>query len=309
MSEKYGAKLGGLRVPIGSGSSKNGDALDKAAAKIAAEAAEAQKTDHVEPVEELDGFRPAGEVLGETGDDEDDSGSGEVDPVAKTTATPLPPPPVPKSEPEPVQTVTGSFEVPVEDDSAKTDDAAKAARQDAVLTLEAPAMTPVDLARAGVVPPFTSERLTDSGPIAPPREEAPPTPAPRPARHRVEMLVATPAQLFWANYHARIVLAAAVAVIAVVGLMALSGVAGYTFARRSVAPAASGDSIAVGEGLDGSAPQVAPVEEARPTRPVTPPPVEPPPVVRPTTASEPDEPSRPVCRRIEVPGRLLYRCE
>ncbi|MCR4256210.1 MAG: hypothetical protein NUW08_00725 [Candidatus Uhrbacteria bacterium] len=296
--KKFGAKLGSstsIRVE-----------LEKASEKLAEE-----------EVEALGGFRPAGEVLGETEDDEDDSGSGEVDPVAKTIATPLPPSPLPEREPEPepVQTETGSFEVKVEDDSTKTDDAAKVARQ-ALETLEAPAVTPVDLARAGVVPPFTSERITDSGPIAPPSEEATPTPAPlappiapRPNHHRVAMPPATPARLFWVNYRARIVLAIAVAVI---GLMTLGGVAGYTFAIRSVARVASGDSIAVGEGLGDTAPQVAPVEEARPARPVMPPSViEPPPGTRPTTATEPDEPSRrPICRRIGgAPGRLLYRCE
>lgn len=280
----------------------NAEALAKASAQIAAEEVE-------EPIEELDGFRPAGEVLGETGDDEDDSGSGEVDPVAKTTATPLPPPPLSKSEPEPVQTETGSFEVPVEDDSAKTDDAAKAARQ-TFETLEAPAVNPASVQESASAqkpshdfntgergwfasepkddpesnapaseppPPFTSERLTDSGPV--PVSPAPTaTPAataatgsavPRPNHHRVAMLPATPARLFWVNYRARIVSF-------LVGLVLASGTVGYHLGYHLAprdAPAVSGSTTSGASETDVSEsdPFVAPVEETRPIRPVMPP--------------------------------------
>ncbi|MCR4256768.1 MAG: hypothetical protein NUW08_03630 [Candidatus Uhrbacteria bacterium] len=255
MSEKRGAELGSLKYSMSDGE-KNGDAIAKAKAQIAAE----------------------------------------VDPIAKTTATPLPPPPSPKSEPEPVQTETGSFEVSVEDDSAKTDDAVKAARQ-TFETLEAPAVNPASAQKPShdfntgergwfasepkddnapaseSPPPFTSERLTDSGPV--PVSPAPTaTPAataaagsavPRPNHHRVAMLPATPARLFWVNYRARIVSF-------LVGLVLASGTVGYHLAPRD-APAVSGSTTSDASETDVSEsdPFVAPVEETRPTLPVMPP--------------------------------------
>jgi hypothetical protein len=142
-------------------------------------------------------------------------------------------------------------------------------------------------------PPFETERLTDSGPTPTGSVSASPAPvstppatvaavpaAPRPNHQRVAMPPATPARLFWVNYRPRIILAT---VFAALGLMALSGGAGYTYALRSLRPAVSGDSIAVPSDVVTTevseaspvAPAVPVVEGARLTRPVMPPHSEP----------------------------------
>lgn len=155
-------------------------------------------------------------------------------------------------------------------------------------TLDAPAVTEEDLKRAGLntgerewfanepPPPFETEQLADSGPVSVPEVAVPASvaEAQRPTNRRVAMAPATPARLFWVNYKTRIMLAMVVADIAVLGLMALSGFAGYKFALRSP-PATSGNSIAVDEGrasLPAEPDDVVRVEEIPPTQPAMPPP-------------------------------------
>lgn len=321
-----GASLGSLKASLGDQIGK--ERLDELQKELAEE----------ESPGELGGFRPASDILAEA---ETEGGGNDIG-TAATTAMPKSDPPAPREMVPPsaeaaAQETNVALSASMEIDAAAVEQAVAnpVVDQNKVVTVDAPAVDPATVPQPSpdpvsnapapkpplpaAQPPADRKAATAqpaaaaSAPVSASAPTVAAAPAPRPAQHRVAMPPATPARLFWVNYRTRIIVASIVACLFVLGLMTLSGVAGYTYALRDVAPLNGGDAIAVGETrvplpaeTDGTEPPAERVEAPRPARAVMPPePARETAPVAPRTAPETGP-----CRVVQVePGRRRWICD